>query len=239
MNHTVKVIIYNSLSLATSCKELTHWKRLWCQEGLRPGGEGDDRGWDGWMASLTRWTWVWVNSGNWWWTGRPGMLRFMGMQRVGHYWAAELNWTLWYGLPYVSLIICKSGLLIFIFAEYIHTMLNKTPLFHQSLGPRVFLFLSLSFSLSQANSLERRSPLSSLSCRGLQDPCERVPCAKVKQCRPCVKGFIGFLLKPRNISLSLSLLHSYRWLWMTRFQSIKGPQQPVTLPIKLTILNFK
>ena len=56
------------------------------------GGEGDDRGWDGWMASLTRWTWVWVNSGSWWWTGRPGVLRFMGSQRVGHDWATELNW---------------------------------------------------------------------------------------------------------------------------------------------------
>ena len=54
-------------------------------------GEGDDRGWDGWMASLTRWTWVWVNSGSWWWTGRPGMLWFMGSQRVGHDWATELN----------------------------------------------------------------------------------------------------------------------------------------------------
>ena len=48
------------------------WKRLWCWEGLGAGGEGDDRGWDGWMAWLTRWTWVWVNSGSWWWTGRPG-----------------------------------------------------------------------------------------------------------------------------------------------------------------------
>ena len=55
-------------------------KRLWCWEGLRAGGKGDDRGWDGWMASLTRWTWVWVNSGSWWWTGRPGVLRFMGLQ---------------------------------------------------------------------------------------------------------------------------------------------------------------
>ena len=55
------------------------------------GGEGDDRGWDGWMASLTRWTWVWVNSGSWWWTGRPGMLQFMGSQRVGHDWATELT----------------------------------------------------------------------------------------------------------------------------------------------------
>ena len=64
-----------------------------CWEGLGAGGEGDDRGWDGWMASLTRWTWVWVNSGSWWWTGRPGMLRFMGSQRVWHDWATELNWT--------------------------------------------------------------------------------------------------------------------------------------------------
>ena len=60
--------------------------------GLGAGGEADDRGWDGWMASLTRWTWVWVNSGSWWWTGRPGVLRFMGSQRVGHDWATELNW---------------------------------------------------------------------------------------------------------------------------------------------------
>ena len=61
--------------------------------GIGTGGEGDDRGWDGWMASLTRWTWVWVNSGRWWWTERPGVLRFMGSQRVGHDWATELNWT--------------------------------------------------------------------------------------------------------------------------------------------------
>ena len=83
---------WNSSTLATSCKEMTHWKRLWCWEGLGAGGEGDDRGWDGWMASLTRWTWVWVNSGSWWWTGRPGVLRFTGSQRVRHDWATELNW---------------------------------------------------------------------------------------------------------------------------------------------------
>ena len=57
------------------------------------GGEGDDKGWDGWMASPTRWTWVWVNYRSWWWTGRPGMLRFMGSQRVGHDLVTELNWT--------------------------------------------------------------------------------------------------------------------------------------------------
>ena len=80
-------------TLATSCEELTLWKRPWCWEGLGAGSEGDDRGWDGWMASLTRWTWVWVNSGSWWWTGRPGVLWFMGLQRVRHNWETELTWT--------------------------------------------------------------------------------------------------------------------------------------------------
>ena len=65
----------------------------WCWERLKAGGEGDDRGWDGWMASPTQWTWVWVNSGSWWWTGRPGVLQSMGSQRVGHDWVTELNWT--------------------------------------------------------------------------------------------------------------------------------------------------
>ena len=83
---------WNSSTLATWCEELTHWKRPWCWERLKAWGEGEDRGWDGWMASLTRWTWVWVNSRSWWWTGRPGVLRFMGSQRVGHDWATELNW---------------------------------------------------------------------------------------------------------------------------------------------------
>ena len=67
-----------------------HGKSWLIWEGLRAGGEGDNRGWDGWMASLTRWTWVWVNSGSWWWTGRPGVLRFVGSQRVGHDWATDL-----------------------------------------------------------------------------------------------------------------------------------------------------
>ena len=84
---------WNSSTLATSCDELTHWKRLWCWEGLGAGGEGDARGWDGWMASLTQCSWVCVNSGSWWCTGRPGVLRFMWSQRVGHDWATELNWT--------------------------------------------------------------------------------------------------------------------------------------------------
>ena len=77
-------------------QKLTHLKRPWCWERLK-AGEGNNRGWDGWMASLTQWTRVWVNSGSWWWTGRPGLLQSMGLQRVGHDWATELNWTDWKG----------------------------------------------------------------------------------------------------------------------------------------------
>ena len=81
---------WSSNTLATWCKELTLWKRPWCWERLKVGGEGDDRGWDGWMASPTQWTWVWVNSGSWWWTGRPGLLQSVGSQRDGHNWVTEL-----------------------------------------------------------------------------------------------------------------------------------------------------
>ena len=105
------------------------------------GGEGDDRGWDGWMASLTRWTWVRVNSGSWWWTGRPGVLRFMGSQRVGHNWATELNWlkTVYMPTPCWLKHLCSIRALV--------------PM-------SFFLFLSL----SQAISLESRGSLSLLSC---------------------------------------------------------------------------
>ena len=102
---------WNSSTLATSCEELTHWKRPWCWEGLGAGGEGDGRGWDGWMASPTRWTWVWVNSGSWWWTGRPGVLWFMGS--LSRTWLSdwtELNWT-WISHEYA----------------YVYFLLNLTP----------------------------------------------------------------------------------------------------------------
>ena len=83
---------WNSNTLATWCEVLTHWKRPWCWERLKAGGERNDRGWDGCMASPTQWTWVWVSSKSWWWTtGRPGVLQFMGWQRVGHDWATELK----------------------------------------------------------------------------------------------------------------------------------------------------
>ena len=84
---------WSSNALATWCKEMTHWERLWCWERLKAGGEGNERGWDGWMASRNWWTWVWAISRSWWWTGKPGVLQSMGLQRVVHDWVTELNWT--------------------------------------------------------------------------------------------------------------------------------------------------
>ena len=71
---------WSSNTLATWCEELTHWKRPWCWDRLKAAGEGDDRGWDVWMASPVRWTWVWTSSGSWWWTGMLGVLQCMGLQ---------------------------------------------------------------------------------------------------------------------------------------------------------------
>ena len=113
---------------------LTHWKRLWCGEGLGARGEGDDRGWDGWMASLTRWTWAWVNSGSWWWTGRPGVLRFMGSQRVRHDWATDLIWGMWYSS------YCM-------FLEYSNLFLNCKLLKSRKLF--LFFFFLVTFSLTE------------------------------------------------------------------------------------------
>ena len=84
---------WNSNTLATWCEELTHWKRPWCWKRLKAGGEGDERGWDVWMASPTQWTWVWASLRSWWWTGKPGVLQSMGLQTVGLNWAIDLNWT--------------------------------------------------------------------------------------------------------------------------------------------------
>ena len=84
---------WNSNTLATWCKAQTHLKRPWSWEILKAGGEGDDRRWDGWMASPTQWTWVWVNPGSWQWIGMPGLLQSLGSQRFRHDWANELNWN--------------------------------------------------------------------------------------------------------------------------------------------------
>ena len=84
---------WNSNTLATWWEGLTHLKRPWCWERLKVGEEGEDRGWNGWMASPTQATWVRINSWSWWWTGMPDVLQSMGSQRVRHDWTTELNWT--------------------------------------------------------------------------------------------------------------------------------------------------
>ena len=84
---------WSSNTLSTWCEEPTHWKRPWCWERLRAEGEGDNRGRDGWMPSPTQWVRIWVYSGSWWRTGRPGVLRFMVSQKIGHDWATKLNRT--------------------------------------------------------------------------------------------------------------------------------------------------
>ena len=95
----------SSNTLATWCKELTHWKRPWCWKRLKAWGEGDDRGWDGWMASPKQWTWVWVNSGSWWWTGRPGVLQSMGHKELDM--TQRLNWTEYMHIPTTSHSLCS------------------------------------------------------------------------------------------------------------------------------------
>ena len=103
----------------------------WCWEGLGAGGEGDDRGWDGWMASLTQWTWVWVKSRSWWWTGRPFVMQFMESQRVRHDWVTELNWigVQWYlkvvlicifQITNYYLFMCLFGVCVTFLVKWLH-----------------------------------------------------------------------------------------------------------------------
>ena len=88
-------------------------------------GEGNDRGWDGWMVSPTQWTWVWVNSGSWWWTGWPGVLQSMGSQRVRHNWMTELNWT---GLCHsFKVVSCPlSSFALFLSSVWVHSVASTT-----------------------------------------------------------------------------------------------------------------
>ena len=135
---------WNSNTLATSCEELTHWKRPWCWEGLGAGGEGDNRGWDGWMASPTRWPWVWVNSGSWWWTGRPGVLWFMRSQTVGYNWATELNWTDVYNkLPLECCFMITLDLHLFVLCLLSHYWADTSPFFYLTTLFPVFVCLFL------------------------------------------------------------------------------------------------
>ena len=110
---------WNSSTLATWCKEPTHLKRPCCWERLKAGGEGDDRGGDGGMASSMRWTWVSVNSRSWWWTGKPGVLQSMGSQRLRHDWATELNCTfpIWNQFTVPCLVLTVPSLFAYRFLK--------------------------------------------------------------------------------------------------------------------------
>ena len=121
---------WSSNTWATWCKELTLWKRSWCWERWK-AWEANDRGWDGWMASLTRWTWVWVNSRSWWWTGRPGVLQSMGSQRVGT--IEQLNWT----------DACSYWMSVLFVFSYFHQFINFK--WMQSYAPRVLTFPFIPF----------------------------------------------------------------------------------------------
>ena len=90
------------------CEEMTHWKRPWCWERLKAGGEGDDRGRCGWMTSPTRQTWVWVSSRSWWWTGKPGVLQSTELQRVEHDWGTELKNIFYFIIMQNSYMVLKS-----------------------------------------------------------------------------------------------------------------------------------
>ena len=138
---------WSSNTSATWCKELTHWKRPWCWEILK-AEEGDDRGWDGWMASLTQWTWVWASSRSWWWTGKCGVLQSIGLQRVRYDWATELK----QGHHHTSLCpnkVQKLQLRISIhqvIMPYKYWKLSYSKLKHvSSLCTLLFFFLKVSF----------------------------------------------------------------------------------------------
>ena len=100
---------WKSNTLATWCEELTHLKKPWGWERLKARGEGDDRGWDSGMASPTQWPWVWISSGSWWWTGKPGMLQSRGLQRVGHNWVTELNWHIYIVRLLYNVVLVSAG----------------------------------------------------------------------------------------------------------------------------------
>jgi len=127
-------------TLASWCKELTNLKRPWCWERLKAGGEGDDREWDGWMASQTQWTCVWVNSGGSWWTVRSGVLQSMGSQLS--VWAIltqlsnwnELNWSIWL----CEICISKRVKWKTISLLLLSPIPNLTSLFSPAFSPQIY-----------------------------------------------------------------------------------------------------
>ena len=111
---------WNSNPLVTWCEKVTHWKRPWCWERLKAGGEGNNRRSDGWMASPTRWTWVWESSRSWWVSGKPGVLQSVGLQRVGQDWVTELNWIFFTNVSVLIIFSFFAALFILIILKLFH-----------------------------------------------------------------------------------------------------------------------
>jgi len=143
-------IIFGPMVITIWWDELTHLRRPWCWERLKAEGEGDDRGWDGWMASPTQWTWVWVSSGSWWWTGKPGVLQSMGLQRAGHNCATEMtDWCIVScHLQWRFYIISSLGSFYYVFSPLIAmTRTSKTVLNKNTESGPSCLILAFSFAL--------------------------------------------------------------------------------------------
>ena len=126
----------SSNTLTTWCKELILWKRSWYCRRLKAEGEGANRGWDDWMALLTRWTWVWASSGSWWWTGKPDVLQSMGLKRAGHDWVTELNWILFRQVFKITKSILTKGLPAKNYTSYFKAICNIIKM-HEQLTTRV------------------------------------------------------------------------------------------------------
>ena len=98
----------------------------WCWDRLKAGREGDDRGWDGWMASLIQWTRVWASSGSWWWTGKPGVLRSTVSQRVEHNWTTELIHINFTNIFIYTTFPLSINLLTYSFISWLLTLMNRS-----------------------------------------------------------------------------------------------------------------
>ena len=203
---------------------------------MKVGGEGDDRGWDGGMASLTRWPWVWVGCRSWWWIGKPGVLQSVGWQRVRHDWATELNWC-----GSCSTIVVNQLLLVFIFACFYHYWLSTisvcflasafSSLILPALSPGVSIYvpLPICYFLLITGVLRRQTWLVQfitvvpVGCFCLGPPPERLIC--LGSSNPKIKHLLCLIcsvqraasLYPASLDYELgsSSEHQYKWLiWL-------------------------
>ena len=179
------------------CEQTTHWKRPWCWERLRAGGEGDDRGWDGWMASPPKWTWTLANSERWWGTGKPGVLQSMRLQRVGHNLVIEQQQPCGIGKSYFS----NQGwnLNLFLWKRSNHWTTREVPLPQQ----RKALLSHIPFQ-------GPRDPLLVAEGKGQTSPRVCV-CVCMLSCFCCVQLFATLWTVARQAPLSMRFSRQEYW----------------------------